>query len=241
MTGYGEYITVEILREIVGAGITPVAGFMEGIDLLVHETALSAGCCSVAVAAGGLDRPIPPESREILTSLIDRGGLLISPYEEGAFPYPGRFHRRNRVIAGLSPVLLVPEAGKTSGALLVAGAAERSGRTVMAVPGPLTSSRSLGTASLIAGGAKIVTCAADILEEYGLERPLESRGDGAGLTERQRSILDLVADRPLTADELTRQLKISVRETGIELTSMCLKKLLIRKEGKYVKGNDHAH
>ena len=61
------------------------------------------------------------------------------------------------------------EARERSGALITADFALEEGRDVLAVPGEITSSLSAGTNALLRLGATPVTCAADVLEGFGME------------------------------------------------------------------------
>lgn len=235
MTRYGEYMTEEIVGILVESGITPVAGLMKGIDLHTHSASILRKGRSIAVSAGGVDR------EDAVKPVIDGGGLVISPYSDGTQPALGCFHRRNGIIAALSPVLLVVEAGEKSGALKLAQASRLLGRSVFAVPGPLTNSRSLGTARLIQKGASILTDVTDLLPLYGIKNtrsPAIPRWVGLG--NLQREILSLIDLEPHSIDELTRSLRRPVRETGVELTRLCMAGRLDCIKGKYCKGKTYA-
>ena len=64
--------------------------------------------------------------------------------------------------------MLVVEAAARSGAIVTADAGLEQGRSILAVPGPITSPTSVGCNRLIQQGAKAALCAGDIFEEIGL-------------------------------------------------------------------------
>lgn len=241
MTRYGELVTGEIAGVMAASGIIPVAGLMEGIDREIHRAVLERGGRSIAVKAGGIDWKGRGEEAALAVEIIEAGGLVLSPYGGDEAPSPGRFHSRNKIITGLSQFLLVIEAATDSHALKLAEKARRSGRTILAVPGPITSSRSKGTALLIKEKALILTDPLDLRDCFGLPRL-----SGTGLSARVepdspgREILDLISAEPLSADQLTRKLGIPVFETGALLTRLCLSGRLVCRNGKYFKGQIYA-
>ena len=97
--------------------------------------------------------------------------MLLSEYPSGTRARQGLFPKRNRIIAGLTLGTLVVEADIRSGSFITADAALEAGRDVFAVPGPITSPKSRGATSLSVKAVKLVTCAADLLEEYRLGLP----------------------------------------------------------------------
>ena len=82
---------------------------------------------------------------------------------------------RNRIIAGLSDVLLVVEAGHEGGALITARIALEYGVPVYAVPGDVGRSASVGTNLLIRDGAFPIFDADDLAEVLGLLEPIYGR------------------------------------------------------------------
>ena len=235
MTRYGETITDELVTAIAEAGVTIVSGFMYGIDAQAHEATLKGGGRTIAVMPCGIER-IHPEYQADLYSRIRRcNGLVISEYPGNTPPALWTYPRRNRIIAGLSPILLVVEAGLKSGALITARIAKNYNKRIFAVPGPLTSSVSHGTSLLIKQGASILTSADDLLFEYGkftVAKPYLKKKP-SGLNESQRRIIELLSLEPMGIDEITRVTDTLTSETGADLTVLCLKKLLTLKEGRY--------
>ena len=105
-----------------------------GIDSAAHAGALDAGGATVAVLPGPADRPYPPGRRALHRRLI-AAGAAVSELPPGATVRRWMFPARNRIIAALSAMTVVVEAGERSGALLTAGFAAELGRPVGAVPG----------------------------------------------------------------------------------------------------------
>jgi DNA processing protein len=140
-----------------------VSGGAYGIDASAHRGALAAGGDTVAVLAGGLSFGYP-QGNSALFAAIATQGVLISECPPDAGPTRPGFLVRNRIIAALSRGVVVVEAALRSGALNSARHARELCRTVMAVPGPVTSEYSAGCHELIRDyGAMLVTCAADVL------------------------------------------------------------------------------
>jgi DNA processing protein len=74
------------------------------------------------------------------------------------------FLARNRIIAALSAMTVVVEAGLGSGALVTAEHAAELGRELGAVPGRITSPQASGPNRLIRDGARAVSSAQDVLD-----------------------------------------------------------------------------
>ncbi len=123
----------------------------------------SAGCVTIAVLAGGADRPYPASHRRLYTR-IRRAGLVVSELPPGVRPRRWMFPARNRIIAALGAITIVVQARARSGALVTARHAAQLGRLVGAVPGQVSSPLSSGPHALIRGGAELITGAQDVLD-----------------------------------------------------------------------------
>ena len=135
-----------------------------------HRGALATG--TIAVLAGGLDKPYPPENLDLLENISSGSGAVVSEMPFGHEPRAQDFPRRNRLIAGLSLGLVVVEAAKRSGSLISARLAGEMGRLVFAVPGSPLDPRAAGTNGLLKDGAILVTEAADVEEHLAPVRGL---------------------------------------------------------------------
>ncbi len=159
----GRKIAMNIAAELGEAGFYIVSGLARGIDSAAHSAALKSG--TIAVFAGGLDFIYPEENTSLAHAIVENGGMLISEMKLGHEPRARDFPRRNRLVSGLCRGTLVVEAAKRSGSLITARLALEQNREVFAVPGSPMDPRAAGTNKLVQDGAKLVTCAADILEE----------------------------------------------------------------------------
>ncbi len=165
-TSYGTHVASTLGSDLAASGWAVVSGGAFGIDAAAHAGALAARGVTVAVLACGVDVAYPPR-HDALFARIAADGLLVSEVPPGAAPHRTRFLVRNRVIAALTRGTVVVEAALRSGSLSTAHEAERLGRPVLGVPGPVTSTMSQGVHRALRGGALLVTSAAEVVEAVG--------------------------------------------------------------------------
>jgi DNA processing protein len=196
-TSYGEHVATELSCGLVERGFAVVSGMAYGIDAAAHRGALAGAGVSVGVVAGGLDRAYPAAHERLLHRLAE-SGAVVSEVPPGSAPTKGRFLQRNRLIAACTTGTVVVEAAVRSGSLNTARTAERLGKPVGAVPGPVTSPASAGCHALIRSGAAVVVTDAEEVAEL-----LGTMGaDAAPLKAGERRItdeLDPLATRVLDA------------------------------------------
>lgn len=163
-TAYGVDMCAELAFGLAERGFTIVSGAAFGIDGAAHRAALAAGGRTVAVVAGGIDKPYPRGHEELLDE-IARTGAVVSEVPPGSAPIRHRFIERNRVIATMTIGTVVVEAARRSGALNTARTAAEYGRPVAVVPGPATSEVSAGCHQALRDGIAVcVTSVAEVLE-----------------------------------------------------------------------------
>lgn len=162
-TAYGLAQARRLGRGIAAAGLTVVSGMALGVDSAAHAGALDVDGGTVAVLAGGADRPYPP-SKRLLHGQIAARGAVVSELPPGTRAHRWSFPARNRIIAALGGLTVVVEAGERSGSLITASLALDLGREVGAVPGLVTAPLAAGSNSLIVDGARLVRGPEDVLE-----------------------------------------------------------------------------
>ncbi|SDO63736.1 DNA-processing protein DprA [Geodermatophilus sp. DSM 45219] len=168
-TAYGEHVAAELGHQLGERGWTVVSGGAFGIDAAAHRGALAADAPTVAVLACGVDR-VYPAAHGALFHRIAEAGLLVSEWPPGAAPLKHRFLVRNRIIAALTRGTVVVEAAARSGAQATARRAQKLGRQVMVVPGPVTSAMSVGCHELLRDaelGVVLVADATHVVEAVG--------------------------------------------------------------------------
>lgn len=155
-TSYGEHVAGTLASDLAAVARIVVAGGAYGMEGAAHRAALAAGGDTIAVLANGVDRAYPAGHSELLGRVADVG-LLVSEVAPGATPTRHRFIARARLMAALSAATVVVEAGARSGSMKVAQEAHQLGRSLCAVPGPVTSATSVGPHRLLhSGEARLV-------------------------------------------------------------------------------------
>src|SRR5581483_6362118 len=171
ITPYGRAVTQKMVGELARTGIVIISGLAYGVDACAHRAALDAGGLAVAVLPTSVNEIYPAAHRDLANQIVHTGGTLISEYPDGTPSYPINFVARNRIIAGLADALLITEAALRSGSLHTARFALEQGKTVMAVPGNITSPISEGCNNLIKSGAIPITDVEDIFFAMKIKRP----------------------------------------------------------------------
>ena len=234
MTTYGRQITEKLVSEIAARGITIVSGFMYGIDSQAHKAALEADGRTIAVMPCGIDLIHPDYQKDLYQEILKNKGLVISEYEGNFLPTLWTYPRRNRIVAGLSKAVMVVEAGEKSGSLITANFAKKYKRKVFAVPGPLTSSLSIGICQLIKEGAEVVTGAGDVLDFFGKRLTIEATETRVSVNSSiEQKIIQKLQQESMEIDVLSRTLGISAAEIGTVVSLMQIKGLVFGENGKY--------
>ncbi len=213
----------QLAAELAGA-LCVASGLARGIDAAAHEGAMRTGK-TIAVIAGGLDVPYPPEHAG-LQQRIAQNGAVVAEAPLGTAPLARHFPKRNRIIAGLTLGLVVIEAAARSGSLLTARLAAEAGREIFAVPGGPLDPRSQGGNELLRQGAHLTENAADVfanLPTTPMQRACQfaetqAAWGGApdaedGMVRARAQIPDLLSADGLDVDELARRCQLSVAAT----------------------------
>ena len=230
---YGATVAYEIAKDLGKTNVIVVSGMARGIDSEGHKGILDGGGKTIAVLGCGVDICYPSENRELMERIVENGCVL-SEYPPGMPAVPGNFPARNRIIAGLSKMVVVVEAGKKSGTLITADMALECGRDVYVVPGNVTSALSYGTNALIKQGCPIITEGKDILISLGIAYKKEEKEKfkskaAENISAEEKEVYDLIEEEtPISAEALCRKLQKEIQEVQYILSLLELSGYIVK-------------
>ncbi len=235
-TSYGREACEKIIAGLQGYPIAIVSGFAMGIDTIAHKAAMRAGLKTLVFPGSGLsaEAMYPKTNIQLIDEIVNNGGCLISEFEPDFKATQWSFPMRNRLMAGISKAVLVIEGEERSGTLITARLTVEYNRDLLAVPGSIFSSSSKGTNKLIRQGATPVTCAEDVLEALGFEKPKDEVRQQklfADLSPEENKIVKLLRE-PMARDDLIRELKLPTAEANAIISVMEIKELIKEELGE---------
>ena len=227
-TKYGEEVAYKLAYELAKHDVIVISGLAYGIDSIAHRGCLDAGGTTLAVLGTPINQIYPRSHLPLAEEIINTGGAVISEYPPRTKDYkdaplaPGEYYSesgkrtqdpkgsflyRNRLISGLSDIVVVVEAAEQSGSLNTAAHALNQGKEVFAVPGNITSPYSQGCNKLIKQGAIPYTEPDDILRELFPEKFLKNhqklrQASLLGDTDVETKILQALASGCRSGEEI---------------------------------------
>ncbi|MCC8045455.1 MAG: DNA-processing protein DprA [Clostridiales bacterium] len=223
-----------IAREVVRAGGVVVSGAAYGIDGAAQWAALEEGGKSYAVLGCGVDQCYPASHRRLFERLAGQGGL-ISEFPPGTKAMPTHFPMRNRIISGLSDVVVVVEARKKSGSLITAEFALDQGRQVYAVPGRPDDELSYGCNELISQGAGLILSVDKFVESIFPENKQKKKhlSTDIALAPAEKLVYSSVGLHGKSLWELEENTALSLSDLSDSLLSLEIKGLIRETEQNF--------
>lgn len=234
-TSYGEQVARMLGSSLGREGVQIVSGMALGVDGAGHDGALRSGGSTFAILGSGVDMCYPKSHYSMYRQIPARGGVISEfPLRDEAMPY--HFPMRNRIISGLSDVVIVVEAREKSGSLITAELALEQGKEVMAVPGMVTEALSCGCNQLIRQGAGIVTSPDDILEYFQIKRDnmlrLHEKNENA-LAKEEKIVYSCLNLQPKFFDRIVEESGLSVGACMTLLLELELKGYIVQPSSHY--------
>jgi DNA processing protein len=208
---YGKSIAASISGELSKNNVNIISGLARGIDSAAHNSCILSNGFTCGVLGCGLDIVYPKENYKLYNEMFE-SGCVISEFVPGTKPNNYNFPIRNRIISGLSDIVLIVEAGEKSGSLITAGLALDQGKSVMAVPGSVFSDNSKGSNRLLHDGAHVFTGMQDIFELLSMNYNIVNNQKNRLLNNLQSSITNTLSDKPLHIDEIINITHIDIKQ-----------------------------
>jgi DNA processing protein len=213
-TQYGKQATQRLVKELTSPGILIVSGLAYGIDAIAHQAALDNDLPTVGILGHGLDRIYPQQNAALAKKMISQGGLL-TKFNIDTRPDSHNFPARNRIVAGMSDVLIVVETDTNGGSMLTVTDALHYKKKVFALPGRINDRQSAGCNALIRNGkARLLVNAGQLIQDMKWERPaagaalsqaalFPAPSGESDLSENEINIVHLLREKgSLSSDEL---------------------------------------
>lgn len=246
---YGRYIAKELGSFLGKSGVQVISGMARGIDGISQEAALQAGGTTTAVLGSGVDVCYPKQNRALYENILKQGCIL-SAYPPGTLPKAQNFPPRNRIVSGLSDVVVVVEARNKSGTLITVDMALEQGKEVYVVPGRITDRLSDGCNRLLKQGAGLLLSPTEFLEEIqggmpqhmGKKQTTEVASEVTGLKKNVQDlpkelhkIYDLLELSPKSTEQILGELTedMGISELNVRLMKLCVMGLAVQESPGY--------
>lgn len=217
---YGAQVTHDLVLALAKAGVVIISGLAFGVDAAAHKAALEAGGTTVAVMPGGVEQIYPTSHTNLAREIVVKGGTLVSEYQTGTPAFKQNFIARNRIVSGLADALLITEAAAASGSLHTARFALDQGRSVMAVPGNITSPGSEGCNNLIKSGAAPVTSVDDIFFALNIKPQQQKQYRAFHGSPGEEQVLDLIRNGIANQETIAVRVGLDGATIGTILTTL---------------------
>src|SRR5258707_15752129 len=243
-TLYGTQMAERLGREIAARGLVVVSGLARGVDAIAHQGAMAVNGRAIGVLGTGVDVCYPKENRKLYEKVLERGAI-ISEFPLRTHPAPENFPIRNRIVAGMPLGVVVVEGAQYSGSLITERLAMEFGREVFGVPGNVTQPVSFAPNQLIKQGAKLVTCAEDVIEELSTpiraalvqaEKPEAEQRNllaAAALNGSEKKLYELLSpEEPAHIDDIVERSGLNSSEVLATLFDLEMKGIIRQLPGK---------
>lgn len=209
-TSYGINVSNMITESLCYNSVNIISGMARGIDSIVHSKCIEKNGYTCAVLGSGLDVIYPKENSRLYDEIL-KDGCIVSQFIPGTKPYSYNFPIRNRIISGLSNIVIVVEAGKKSGSLITASAALEQGKDVIAVPGNIFSSQSVGVNQLIKDGAYVLTNIKDVYELLHIKSIKEIEINRLVMSNVEKIVYKHITSSPVHIDDILRVTNLNIK------------------------------
>lgn len=234
---YAKQVVEEICASLAGQPVSIVSGLAIGVDAHVHTCALKHNLHTIAVVGSGLGDGVlyPKTNFRLAMKILKSGGALISEYDQHYRSQIWMFPARNRIMVGISDLVIIIEARQKSGTLITARLATDYNRDLMVVPNSIYATHAKGSNELIKQGAYVYTKPEDIFHLLKMDFPSHTTNTYTPSVTEQ-----IVVDAINTGHASTQSIitecasKLNASQIVQALLNLEIELLIKRVDGQYV-------
>ncbi len=198
-TLYGKSVAEEMIETLAPYNVTIMSGLAYGIDITAHRQSLKYEIPTIAVMGSGMGCIYPDAHRPVAQKMMVKGGI-VTEFNFHTGPDAVNFPMRNRIVAGMSDLLVVIESGVKGGSMITAVLANDYNKDVAAVPGRKIDLGSSGCNFLIKNQqAHLVETGEDLINLMSWNKKTKQQSFQADLfvemDEHEKKIYSLIVDR----------------------------------------------
>lgn len=146
---YSRKVLEHFFQSAKNHNLATISWMADGVDQLAHALSIKHKIPTIAVLGWWINHFLKWSNRHIVQSIVENGWLILSEYKVNFVPTKYSFPQRNRIIAGLSDMVFLPEAWEKSGSLITVDFALQSSKPIYVVPNDIFSKNSFWANSLI--------------------------------------------------------------------------------------------
>ncbi|MCZ2100250.1 MAG: DNA-processing protein DprA [Chitinophagales bacterium] len=236
-THHGIHFCEKLVEELAAYQVGIISGLAFGIDGVAHRKSVEHNIPTLGILGNGLPNVYPAEHRSLTDKMVLNGGLL-SEFSYNAKPARENFPMRNRIIAGMSDVVIVIESKSKGGSIITAEFANDYNKDVFAVPGRVSDEFSEGCNQLIKQNkAHLIESAKDIAyimrwDDIDASKTIQKQLF-VELDEQEKTVLDIIKNhREIAIDMLSHKLQMNPSEMASVLLELEFKGLIKTLPGK---------
>ena len=232
----GKILCEKLVEDLNPYDVTIISGLAYGIDSHAHKSCIKNEMSTFGVLAHGLDRVYPATNTNLSRQMMEKGGML-TEFTSGTNPDRENFPMRNRIVAGMSDVVVVVESANKGGSLITAEFANGYNKDVFAFPGRPSDENFKGCNKLIKiNKAALIESALDIayVMQWDQEKPSEIQTSlFVELTEEEQKIAELLkSEKTQSMDEMSYKLGKTQSELATLLLGLEFSNVIVSLPGK---------
>jgi len=203
MSEYANQVMQALFTQIWNSSIVTVSWMARGVDHLCHQLSIGYHLPTIAILGWWLRYYRNSSARSFMEQIIQNGWLILSEFKLDFKPTAWSFPQRNRLIAGLSDAVFLPEAREWSWSLITADFAYQYHKPIFVVPNPIFSENWIWSNHLVTSWkANLLSDFSQILKLFGIDNwkeeiksdcQYDTQMDFDSLTSEEKDLLRIVS------------------------------------------------